>query len=343
MALEQKATISSLAKDLRLSTCTVSKILNRSFDGFSYAPETIRRVETAAKRKNYLPNVHARSLRSKRSMTFALVVPSGIPYFSGVLVENIERELRPLGYETIVGHSTGDPAMETKLIKTMMGKGIDGLMWIPFGNSLRPKDLAIPDSFPLVILDRPGCSQKFPTVITDNQGASSELAKRIWDAGHRSIFMLTTAEDDGSIREREAGIRKIFGRKITRILSKTEVEDARKTILGLHTKIRGSVLVCLSQNHAAGALMALMEKSLSPGKDVGFASFDDLPMCELWQPSITRIQQNLDLLAAEAVRLLVEKVKSPSSQQPREIRIPATLIWGRSVPQIKTKATRAKP
>ncbi len=54
-------------------------------------------------------------------MTFALVVPSGIPYFSGVLVENIERELRPLGYETIVGHSTGDPSNEIKLVKTILG------------------------------------------------------------------------------------------------------------------------------------------------------------------------------------------------------------------------------
>jgi len=43
MDFEEKATVSSLARDLGLSTCTVSKILNRSFDGFTYAAETIRR------------------------------------------------------------------------------------------------------------------------------------------------------------------------------------------------------------------------------------------------------------------------------------------------------------
>ena len=341
MDLEEKATVSSLARDLGLSTCTVSKILNRSFDGFTYAAETIRRVETAAKEKNYIPNVHARSLRSNRSMTVALVVPGGIPYFSGALVESIERELRPLGYETLVGHSTGEPSNESKLIRTMLGKGIDGLLWIPYGKTLRPKDLAIADTFPLVLLDRPGCSHRFPTVITDNEAASLELAKRIRDAGHGAVTMLTTPGDDDSIREREAGIRKIFGRKITRILSKNEMEAARLAIAAVAAELGESVLVCLSQNLAAGALMALMEKGIALGVEAGFASFDDLPMCEIWQPSITRIQQNLDLLAKEAVRLLTEKMQTPSCWQPLEIRIPAKLTWGSSVP-VRSPQTNRK-
>jgi LacI family transcriptional regulator len=321
MGFEEKATVASLARDLGLSTCTVSKILNRSFDGFTYAAKTIRRVENAAKQKNYIPNPHARSLSTNRSMTVALVVPGGIPYFSGALVENIERELRPLGYETIVGHSTDEPSNESKLIKTMLGKGIDGLLWIPYGKKLRPKDLAIADTFPLVLLDRPGCSHSFPTVITDNEVASLELAKRIRDAGHGSVVMLTAPSEDDSL-----------GRKITLIHSGNEIEDARRAIAAIATEIGESVLVCLSQNLALGALMALMEKGVVPGVDVGFASFDDLPMCEIWQPSITRIQQNLDLMAKEAVRLLMEKMQNPGCQQPLEVRIPAKLTWGRSVP-----------
>lgn len=342
MGFKEKATVSSLARDLGLSTCTVSKILNRSFEGFTYAAETIRRVEKAAEKNNYIPNTHARSLRSKRSMTVAVAVPGGIPYFSGALVESIERELRPLGYETLVGHSTCEIPQETKLIQTLMGKGIDGLLWIPHGKKLRPTDLAIADTFPLVLLDRPGCSHRFPTVITDNEAASLDLARHIRDAGHGSVVMLTAPGDDDSIREREAGIRKIFGRKVTQINSANEMEDARKAIAAVATEIGESVLVCLSQNLALGALMALMERGVVPGVDVGFASFDDLPMCEIWQPSITRIQQNLELLAKEATRLLTDKMQDPACQQPLEVRVPAKLIWGRSVPVRSPQANRKK-
>jgi len=336
MKSKKKATVASLARDLGLSTCTVSKILNRSFVGFTYAAETICRVEKAAKQQGYVPNTQARSLRTKRSMTVGFVVPSGIPYFSGALVENIERELRPLGYETIVGHSTGELTHESKLIETMVGKGIDGLLWIPYGKKLRPKDLAVADTFPLVLLDRPGCSHRFPTVITDNETASVELAKRIRDAGYRSVIMLTAQSDDDSIHERETGIRKIFGSRVTLIKSGHGIDDARRSIAAFATELGKKVLVCLSQNLALGALLAFMEKNIVPGEDVGFASFDDLPMCEIWQPSLTRIQQNLDLLAKESVRLLTEKIQNPGCQQPLEVRIPAKLIWGSSIQSISS-------
>ena len=329
-----RVTVTSLARDLGLSTCTVSKILNRSFEGYSYAAETILRVESAAKEQNYIPNAQARSLRTKRSMTIGLVVPTGIPYFSGALVEHIERELRPCGYETIIGHSTGVAAHESKLIKTMLGKGIDGLLWIPHGKTLRPKDFSIADTFPLVLLDRPGCSHRLPTVVTDNEIASLELATRIRDAGHQAVVMLTAnSDEDESISEREAGIRKIFGEAVTLIRSGNEMQEARRAITAVATEIRGSVLVCLTQNLAMGALKACLDLGIVPGVDVGFASFDDLPMCEIWQPSITRIQQNIELLAKESVRLLMQKMQTPGSQQPLEVRIPATLVWGSSVAQ----------
>ncbi len=65
-------------------------------------------------------------------------------------------------------------------------------------------------------------------------------------------------------------------------------------------------------------------------------------MCEIWQPSITRIQQNLELLAKEATRLLMEKMQNPGCQQPLEVRVPAKLIWGRSVPVRSPQANRKK-
>ena len=330
-----KVTVSSLARELGLSTCTVSKILNRSFDGFTYAPETIRKVENAAKKQGYIPNFHARSLRTKRSMIIGLVVPSGIPYFSGTLVENIERELRPFGYETIVGHSISDHTAESRLVKAMISKGIDGLFWIPNGKKLRPDSFQLDASFPLVLLDRPGCSSKFPTVITDNTAASEELAKRIKLSGHSTITMLTSEKNDDSILERESGIRRVFGANIHKITWVNEIEAARQSIQPMLTNLEGTALVCLSQNLSLGALSALVEAQYNLGPDISFASFDDLPLCDIWNPKITRIQQNLDLLAAEAVRLLMEKIQLPNRQQPLEVRIPARLIWGTSVPTQK--------
>jgi len=325
-----KPTVTSLARELELSTCTVSKILNRSFDGFSYAPATIRRVEALASKRGYVPNIHARSLRTKRSMTAGLVVPSGMPFFTGTLVESIEGALRHGGYETIVGHSTDDPDKEKHLLKNILGRGVDGLIWIPYSDRLKPEAAGISREFPLVILDRPGCSNCFPTVVTDNRTASRELAAELVAMGVREVAMLTSDCGDRSIGEREEGVAQVFGSRLKRYLSANEIEAAKQVATRILPGLKGRSLLCLAQPLAMGALQAMRELALRPGTEVGFACFDSLPLCEIWHPSLCRVEQDIDALAREGVRLLLEKIHEPKAKQPLEIRVPARLIRGNS-------------
>jgi LacI family transcriptional regulator len=337
-------TVTSLARQLDLSVCTVSKILNRSFKGASYSASTIRRVEQAARSQGYTPNIHARSLRTRRSMTIGLVLPSGIPYFSGPLTESLESHLRRGGYDTIVGHSADNIEQERRLISAMMARIVDGLLWLPHGSRLRPGDLAFRDNFALVLLDRPGLSDRFPTVLTDNEQASRQLAERVRSAGHRRVVMLSAPGDDGSLLEREAGVRSVFGPAARRVQAQNSVAAARAAVEKCLSDLRdGAALLCLTQNLALGAIEALLRHRLRLGADVGFASFDSPPFCEIWHPGLTRIEQDLDLMAAEAVRLLLQKIANPQAHQPLSVRIPGRLVWGETVVERPERAvTSAK-
>ena len=330
MTSEKRPTVSSLARELGLSTCTVSKILTRSFDGFSYAPATIRRVEALANKKGYVPNIHARSLRTKRSMTVGLVVPSGLPFFTGTLVECIEGALRQNGFETIVGHSTEDPEKERHLIKNILGRGVDGLLWIPYSNQLKPERAGISRTFPLVILDRPGCSDRFPAVVTDNRTASRELAIALVAMGVREVAMLTADCGDRSIGEREEGVVQVFGSRLRRHLSPNNIEAAKRVAARILPSLKGRSLLCLAQPLAMGALQAMRDLALSPGAEIGFACFDSLPLCEIWHPSLCRVEQDIEALACEGVRVLLEKIHHPNTRHPLEIRISARLVRGNS-------------
>lgn len=333
-----------MAAELGLSICTVSKILNRSFDGFSYSPLTIEKVEKLAKRRRYVPNSHARSLRTNRNMTIGLVVPSGMPFFTGSLVELVVAALRKQGYETIVGHSTSQPELEEHLIRNMLGRGLDGLLWIPFAGELNPRGLQIPAKFPLVLLDRPNRSTRFPTVLTDNRAASRDLAAGIAVAGQDSVTVFTSDCSDESIAEREQGIRDVFKNRVQRIAVPNETAAALHAASELLNEKRVDSLICLTQCLAIGVLQAIRDQNLQIGTDIGFACFDDLPFCEIWNPGICRIQQNLDLICEEAVRLLIEKIHNPSARQPHEVRVPARLVWGNSaVSSPVSKKNSSKP
>lgn len=324
-------TISQLSARLNLSICTISKILNRSFEGVTYAEGTIRRVEAAAIKFGYSPNVHARSLRTKRSMTIGMVVPAGIPYFTGSLVESIEGALRPLGFETFISHSTSDTVKEAHLINNIIGRGVDGLMLIPYSTGLSASELQIPAKFPLILLDRPGFNGRFPAVMTDNRGACRELAARIVDAGQKSVTVLSSDCGDLSISERAQGVSDVYGSRMKSVNAPNERGAACLVVSKLLNKMAGQTLICLTESLALGALRAIRDRGLEIGRDIGFACFDDLPLCDIWQPSICRIEQDIEGLGREAVRLLVEKIQSPATKQSLEIRIPARLIWGDSV------------
>ena len=325
-------TVTSLARHLGLSVCTVLKILNRSFKGVSYSPATIRRVDAAARSQGYTPNVHARSLRTRRSMTVGLVLPSGIPHFSGALGESLESHLRSGGYDTIVGHSSDNAEQERRLISAMMARFVDGLLWLPHGSRLRPRDLGFRDNFALVLLDRPGLSDRFPTVLTDNEQASRRLAERVRSVGHRRVVMLSAPSDDGSLLEREAGVRAVFGSAARRVQTLNTVPAASASVEKYLPDLRGgAALLCLTQNLALGAVEALLRHRLRLGTEISFASFDSPPFCEIWHPGMTRIEQDLDLMASQAVRLVLQKIAEPHARQPLSVRIPGRLVWGDTV------------
>ena len=67
--------LKALPEHLRLSSATVSLVINRSPAAKSIPPATQERVRAAARQFNYRPNLMARSLRQKRSFTICVIVP----------------------------------------------------------------------------------------------------------------------------------------------------------------------------------------------------------------------------------------------------------------------------
>ncbi len=61
-----------LAKELRLSVSTVSKVFT---DSHEISEQTKQKVLALAKKLNYVPNPYASSLRKRQSKTIAVVLP----------------------------------------------------------------------------------------------------------------------------------------------------------------------------------------------------------------------------------------------------------------------------
>ncbi len=76
---------------------------------------------------------------------------------------------------------------------------------------------------------------------------------------------------------------------------------------------------------AAGAIKALKESGYRIPEDISVVGFDDLPICQIMEPSLTTIKVPKNTLGEEAVKRLSEKIKEPSQNFTR-IQVSTTLI-----------------
>lgn len=105
----ETVTLRTVAEDVGLAPCSVSAILNNSPAGRSIPQHTRDRVLRAAHQLNYRPNNSARSLRTKRTYTVALLAPDIGNAPAARIAAGAEEYLRSKGYCLLVGTYDASP------------------------------------------------------------------------------------------------------------------------------------------------------------------------------------------------------------------------------------------
>lgn len=117
-----------------VSTSTVSHVLNGTR---KVNAETRLRVEEAIEQTGYRRNVVARALAAGRTNTVGLSISALTnPYF-GSLVHAVERALSDAGYVLIVGDSHDEAESEKRVVDSLLGRKVDGMIVAPAAGSER--------------------------------------------------------------------------------------------------------------------------------------------------------------------------------------------------------------
>ena len=98
-------TIKDVAREAGFSVATVSRVLNNSGP---VRVETRRRIEEVADRLNYTPNVAARSLITRKTLTIGVLLPDLYGEFFSEVIRGIDRAARTGGYHLLVSGSHND-------------------------------------------------------------------------------------------------------------------------------------------------------------------------------------------------------------------------------------------
>lgn len=323
--VNKRSTSIDVAKLAGVSRTTVSFVLNNIPD--SNIPESTRqKVLDAARQLNYHPNASGRKLASGKSKMIGLVrLQSTEQVFNDAfllqVLVGIEQAASQWGFHVLLKHINHERSDEYSQLITE--NHVDGIILSgPLQNDPELMKLHR-DGVPIVLLGQM-LDTDIPYVDVNAELASKKAVNHLLSSGHKHIAMITNAKlDYSSAQQRKSGYLTALeeaGIPIDECLIRegdftpASGYQAMKELLVCSP--RPTAVFVASDVVAIGAIQAIKQEGLQIPNDIAIIGFDDIPMAEYFDPSLSTIRLPAFDLGRVAGEQLIKMVLSNDSDTP---------------------------
>lgn len=339
----KKATIKDVARLAKVSTATVSNVMNNSR---FVQRETREKVLKSMEILNYRPSNLAKSLKGVRSKVIGLIIPSqeqdsSSELFS-ILASGVENELEKAGYQLIIANSherESEEQSRLELFNSSMIEYVDGIIIAPTSGLLKNiTQITSNTTLPIVFVDRkPDELDRYDVVYTNNYSITMELLEDIVDRGYEDIIFISGPTDVSSTIERNTAYEKIFyklnGNKIPKKFETISSFEAGyklgKEVVDSFDERRSAILFG-NNTIAMGTIKYLIDHNITIPDDVGIAIYDDYSWMEISKTPLTAIKQPAFEMGIESAKLILDSINNQGHITKR-IEIPSKIIERKSL------------
>lgn len=316
-AFKRKPTQADVARLASVSQAVVSYVLSASPLVTIPAP-TRERVLAAAAELGYVPNSAARSLRTRKTMTIAGVIPDITNPFYPAFERGIQDVAEARGYDLATYNTDGLAAKEQKSLRFVREGRVDGLIMTPF--HITPADLAplLEVGVNAVMLSgdhETWSAHGIDSVSIANEQAAREAVTYLLDRGHHRVGMIAgvagTPPREGRVR---GYLRALNEHGIAREPLLIRSGDYTETggMQGMRELLRlpatPTAVFCANDLLALGAMAALREAGVRVPDDLAVVGFDDIPAARFVTPALTTVAQFPEQLGRRAAAMLFDRL-----------------------------------
>jgi len=312
--MANKVNINDIALRTGLSIATVSRVLNGKAEQYRIGVKSQQKIKKAAKELNYVPNHYAANLRTGKSNTISLMIPSlSNPFFAEIAC-SINAEIRKLGYSLIIGESDENQEIEKIELQQQMSRNIEGLIIVPCGNQMEHIKALHDQGLPVICIDRYFEDVDLPYVSTDNYDGGYAATKYLLENGHVQIACIQGDQLSTPNKLRVRGFQDAMNaagiEKFSIVGDDFSAQNGYlETKLLFQRKIKPTAIFSLSNNIAMGCIKALKEEKVRIPDDISLLTFDDHPYLDFLATPLTCIAQPVNDICQIAVRVLYSKIK----------------------------------
>jgi DNA-binding LacI/PurR family transcriptional regulator len=328
----QKYTIADVAKRMRVSPSTISRVLNNRP---GVGPVLRQKITIAINELDYKPNILARSFTLGSIKIIGLILGDIRNPFYADLAFYLQKFLNDAGYMLVPYNSEYKTDKEVEYIKQCGQFNFAGLLLI--ADQSKAVFNAIQEAgMPVVLINRTLQNYTGDIVSIDNFQAGYIATRYLVELGHQSVAFISGNMFLSAIAQRFQGYRQFlknnqipfFERYVFHgDFSMQSGYEIAKTY-GLNIRSLPSAAVVSNDLMALGFIDGLQEQGVKVPEMVSVISVDNISFSALQSINLTTVDQQVEEMSKQAYRLILRRIENPDAQTERITLEPRLIIRG---------------
>lgn len=305
----KKPTVREIAKKTGVSITTISRFLNKDFSSMSDA--TRRKIQEAIDESGYV------NLKAKSGGDIAVIIPSLMDPFFAEMVEKLGDSIEQEGFAFRLCLTHDSLENEEKTVRNLIASNIAGVIYL---SSVTFEDncyeLLIKENKPFVVMDSYLSEYTVPALVFSNGVYGMyQMTRYLLEAGHKKIAYLSGLRFGMFEHYRYQGYVNalldsscVVNPKLVKFIgfSMKDGENGFRELLSSGEKF--SAVICESDQLAAGVYKACRSEGIRIPDDLSVVGYNNSSVAGLLEPELTSVDQRLDLMAGEAVQMLIKQI-----------------------------------
>lgn len=317
-------TLKELSKILGVSISTISKALN---DSHEISDSTKKRIREMAALHNYEPNKIAVNLKSGKTKTIGVVIPSIQNYFFAQVLFGIEKVIADSEYQIIVSITNESLEKEAKAIHTFANGLVDGFIIALSEETQIHKELSHIEKAkqlkkPIVMFDRVSADFPCDKVLINDYQVVFNTAKELRLQGRKEVILATTIQNLSVGKSRAQGF-------ADAIENGNQIEGTPENIVSRieeyikHSKV--DAIIALDEDASLAALRATKNVGKEIPGEIAIVGYASEKMAMNLTPQLTTLNQHGAIIGQKSAEVVLKKLKIGKKENSKEM-VETTLI-----------------
>lgn len=334
-----QVTISDVAKEAKVGTTTVSRVLNNA----PYVSEEKRKkVEETIEKLGYSRNWVARSLVRQKTNLIGVIVPQvNLSFYSSILTV-MEEVSFTFGYNLFICITMHNPKKEFESITLCKEMKVDGLILMNEQLSVKTVQFISEWDVPVISVSGEVYHTSIPSVLVNDYHASMEMTNYVIKHLHKKIaYLAGNNKPHATLDSRVSGFLHAIEKSKEVIQYVIDYGDysfqsgyqAMERVWKKDSKV--TAVIAISDDVAIGAMNFLQDQGVSVPEDVSLVGFDGSDVSTYCRPRLTTIQQPIQLMGEKSIELLIQMIQGETIEN--KTIVPFKLFKGASCMTFQNK------